>query len=192
LPRLTVVYDACVLYPAPLRDLLIRLGMAGLVQARWTDQILDEVFRNLLKKRSDLSPTRLARTRTLMNAAIRDVVVQDYAEIIESIELPDRDDRHVVAAAMRCEADCITTWNLRDFPATVMVELGIEVITPDELLCRLLVLKESATLSVVRSQAAALKSPPMTLLTLIDVLENNQLARFCEHVRTALHGGAKP
>ncbi len=73
-----VVYDACVLYPAPLRDLLVRLGMTGLYRAKWTDQILDEVFRNILKNRSDLDSGRLARTRDLMNRAIRDVRVENY------------------------------------------------------------------------------------------------------------------
>ena len=57
-----VVYDACVLYPAPLRDLLVRLGMTGLFRAKWTDQILDEVFRNILKNRKDLDASRLERS----------------------------------------------------------------------------------------------------------------------------------
>ncbi|WP_209313903.1 hypothetical protein [Blastococcus sp. TF02A-35] len=66
----TVVYDANVLYPNLLRDLLIRVAQAGLVRARWTDEILDEVFWSLSKSRPDLDPERLARTRTLMNEAI--------------------------------------------------------------------------------------------------------------------------
>lgn len=49
-----VVYDACVLYPAPLRDLLMRLAVVGIVRARWTDAILDECFRNILANRPEL------------------------------------------------------------------------------------------------------------------------------------------
>ena len=70
-----VIYDACVLYPAPLRDLLIRVADAGLVRARWTDAILDECFHNLAAARPDLSPEALARTRKLMNAAVAHCLV---------------------------------------------------------------------------------------------------------------------
>jgi hypothetical protein len=67
-----VTYDANVLYPSTLRDLLIRIAQAGLVQARWTDQILDEVFRNIRKNRQELPSELLDRTRTLMVKAVRD------------------------------------------------------------------------------------------------------------------------
>ncbi len=70
-----VVYDANVLFPAPLRDLLIRLGRTGLFQAKWTDRILDEAFRNILKQRPDLRAQQLAGTRALMSQAIADVQV---------------------------------------------------------------------------------------------------------------------
>jgi hypothetical protein len=69
-----VVYDANVLYPNSLRDLLIRVAQAGLVRARWTEQILDETFRNLKENRPDLDPAKVDRTRGLMNRAIRDVL----------------------------------------------------------------------------------------------------------------------
>jgi hypothetical protein len=76
-----VLYDANVLYPNALRDLLIRLaqGPRPFVQAKWTDEILDEVFRNLKKNRPDLDETKLNRTRVLMNNAIRDVLVTGYS-----------------------------------------------------------------------------------------------------------------
>lgn len=64
-----VIYDACVLYPAALRDLLIRLGLAGIVRARFTETILDECFRNILEQRPDLKPEALDRTRELMRQA---------------------------------------------------------------------------------------------------------------------------
>ena len=60
------VYDASVLYPSTTRDLLIRVAQAGLVQARWTETILDEVFRSIRADRPDLDPAKLLRTRALM------------------------------------------------------------------------------------------------------------------------------
>jgi hypothetical protein len=67
-----VIYDASVLYPSTLRDLLLRIAQSGLVDAKWTEQILDEVFAALRRQRPDLDDARLARTRRLMGTAIRD------------------------------------------------------------------------------------------------------------------------
>ena len=132
-----VVYDANVLYPSTLRDVLIRVGLARLVQPKWTERILDEVFRNLRTNRPDLEPSRLDRTRRLMNDAIRDVTVTGYEYLIDQLELPDPDDRHVLAAAICTEAEVIVTRSLRDFPAHALGSWGIEVQHPDAFLAGL-------------------------------------------------------
>ena len=85
-------------------------------RARWTTQIHDEWVRNLLKKRSDISKDKLQRIVELMNQAIPDCLVENYEDIIDSLTLPDPDDRHVLAAAIKCQADVIVTNNLKDFP----------------------------------------------------------------------------
>jgi predicted nucleic acid-binding protein len=128
----TVIYDACVLYPAPLRDLLIRLAAKGLVRARWTDRILDESFRNILANRPDLLPGSLDRTRELMNRALRDVLVTGYEGLIEGLNLPDPDDRHVLAAAIRAGAQVIVTMNLDDFPESALAPFSVEALHPDD------------------------------------------------------------
>ncbi|MFI6285528.1 PIN domain-containing protein [Streptomyces sp. NPDC051018] len=118
------VYDANVLYPSTLRDVLIRVAPAGIVQAKWTDQILDETFRNLKKNRPDLDPGKLDRTRERMSGAVRDVLVKGYEPLIEVVDLPDPDDRHVLATAIRAKAQVIVTSNLRHFPADNLSTLG--------------------------------------------------------------------
>lgn len=132
-----VVYDANVLYPSTLRDVLIRVGLARLVQPKWTDRILDEVFRNLRANRPDLDQARLDRTRHLMNDAIRDVAVTGYEHLIDQIDLPDADDRHVLAAANHAEAEVIVTLNLRDFPADRLNIWGVQAQHPDDFLVTL-------------------------------------------------------
>ncbi|MGP5709714.1 PIN domain-containing protein [Brachybacterium alimentarium] len=131
---LVVVYDANVLYPSTLRDVLIRVGLARLVSPKWTEQILDEVFGNLRTNRPDLDPARLERTRRLMNDAIRDVTVTGYEHLVDQLELPDPDDRHVLAAAIHAGAQVIVTRNLRDFPAHALSPWGIEAQHPDAFL----------------------------------------------------------
>lgn len=107
----TAVYDACVLYPAPLRDFLMWLGLSGRFRARWSAHIHDEWQRNLLKNRPDLTKEQLRRTASLMDTAIPDGLVHGYEELINGLTLPDPDDRHVLAAAIRCNASVIVTFN---------------------------------------------------------------------------------
>lgn len=174
---LVVVYDACVLFPAPLRDLLLRLAAAGLVQAKWTEQILDECFSNLKAARPDLKDEALARTRSLMNQAVRDCLVTGYEHAVEGITLPDPDDRHVAAAAVRCAAQVIVTSNLKDFPAEVLRPLGLEAQSPDDFVLELIDQAPGAVCLVVARQAESLKNPPHTLEQLLDTLLTNGLAR---------------
>ncbi len=128
---LTVVYDACVLYPAALRDLLIRFTVEGLCRAKWSEEILDEVFRNLKATRTDLDPARLARTRRIMCAAVPDCLVAGHLNLIDSLELPDPGDRHVLAAAIHSGADVIVTDNIKDFPEKALRPYGIESCSAD-------------------------------------------------------------
>jgi predicted nucleic acid-binding protein len=127
-----VVYDANVLYPSTLRDLLIRIAQAGLAQAKWTEQILDEMFGALRRGRPDLDPNRLERTRSLMATAVRDWKISGYEDLIDAVKLPDPDDRHVLAAAIKARAQVIVTANVRDFPADVLRVWDIDPKTPDE------------------------------------------------------------
>ena len=112
-----VVYDACVLYPSTLRDLLIRIHQAGLVQAKWSDEILDEMASALRRNLPDIGEEKLERLRGLMVKAVRDCRVTNYEPLIDAVELPDPKDRHVLAAAIRARAQVIVTDNSRDVPA---------------------------------------------------------------------------
>jgi predicted nucleic acid-binding protein len=115
-----VVYDANALYGNAQRDLLIRIAQSGLVQAKWTDQILDEMLSNLGKKRPDIPAEKLGSLRDLMNKAVRDCLVTGYEPLIESLRLPDPDDRHVLAAAIKSSAQTIVTTNLKHFPEAAL------------------------------------------------------------------------
>lgn len=189
----TVVYDANVLFPAPLRDFLIRLGRADLFRARYSPQILDEVFRSIRRLRES-DPTRsttwmdeqLDRTRRLMELAIPDVLVTDHESLIPSLELPDPDDRHVLAAAIRSSAQLIVTMNLKDFPRTSLEGYGLEAKHPDEFVLDLLDLNEDAVLETLRRQAAGLRHPPMGPVEVLEKLEGNGLTRSAREIRHLL------
>jgi hypothetical protein len=175
--ELIAVYDSCVLYPASLRDLLVRLALTGLFRARWTEAIHDEWIRNVLENRPDLSASQLARTRQLMNAAVRDCLVTGYEWRIDSLTLPDPDDRHVLAAALEAQAQVIVTYNLRDFPADALQPHGIEAQHPDEFILRVIALNPLVVHETVETHQQALKNPPKAPAEYLATLSNQGLPR---------------
>jgi predicted nucleic acid-binding protein len=128
------LYDANVLYPNTLRDLLIRIAQAGLVYARWSHEILDECFGALRRNRPDIPDATIARLRRLVIAAVRDCLVDGYQPLIPELALPDPDDCHVLAAAIQARAQTIVTADLADFPDSVLRPWGIRAVSPDEFL----------------------------------------------------------
>ncbi|WP_347115127.1 PIN domain-containing protein [Leclercia sp. S52] len=157
-----VVLDACVLYPSMLRDLLMHIGKMGLYQPKWTIQIHDEWQRNLLINRPDITAGQLKRTEMLMNKAFGDACVSGYESIIDGLSLPDQDDRHVLAAAIRSDSEVIVTYNLDDFPAGILAEFDVEALHPDEFLSDLFDLNHALVLEAVRMQRSHLRNPPLT------------------------------
>ncbi|MGN6686086.1 MAG: PIN domain-containing protein [Actinomycetales bacterium] len=178
-----VLYDANVLYPSTLRDLLIRIAQAGLVQAKWTDQILDEVFRNLSANRPDLDPQRLARTRELMNKAVRDCLVTGHEPFIDALELPDPDDRHVLAAAIRARAQVIVTNNLKDFPRRALEPWAVEAKSPDDFILDQIDLSRETVHAAVQRIAGSRQNPPATFADVLAMLERDGLVETSAALR---------
>jgi predicted nucleic acid-binding protein len=179
------VYDANVLYPAALRDFLIRLARSGLVGARWSNRIHDEWIRNLLVDRPDLTPDQLERTRRLMDAAVPGAVVEGFERHIPNIVLPDPDDRHVVAAAIEAEAAVIVTFNSKDFPRRVIAQYGIEVSAPDAFVLELLARDPEAVYAVARAHRSQLRKPPMTAAEYLTQLSRAGLKKAAESLEQA-------
>ena len=188
LPRtnFTVLYDASVLYPAPLRDLLMWVAIKGLVRAKWTDEIQGEWLRNLLEQRPDLEEPRLRRTRQLMDRALPDARVTGYEALIEGLELPDPDDRHVLAAAIRAGAQVVVTENVRHFPAVTLSQYGIEAQRPDAFLLGLIDTDQRLFVEAVRAQLATLTNPEKTKDELLETLRQNGLVQTVAVLRPIL------
>lgn len=166
----TAFLDASVLYPAPLRDLLLELAVADLYRAKWSNAVHEEWIGALLKSRPDLTRAQLERTRDLMNAHTRDALVTDFESLIDVLELPDPDDRHVLAAAIKGRADLIVTVNLRDFPANKLGRWGIEAQHPDEFLTHQFHLSQPVFLQAVKTVRQRLKNPPKSVEEYLDML----------------------
>jgi predicted nucleic acid-binding protein len=173
----TALFDACVLYPAPLRDLLIELSAGGMFRARWTRQIHDEWIENLLRSRPDLGREQLERTRDLMNAAVPDCLVDRYEDLISAVELPDRDDRHVLAAAIKGSCDAIVTFNLRDFPAEALNRYHLEALHPDDFILRLSGLDQAGVLTAAKTCRQRLRNPARRAAEYLNALRFQSLPK---------------
>jgi predicted nucleic acid-binding protein len=157
----TVLLDANVLYPAPLRDALMQLAVTDLFKAKWTADIHEEWIGALLRNQPHRDRAALERTRALMDQATRDCLVTGYQSLIPSLTLPDPNDRHVLAAAIVGACNAIITQNLKHFPHDALAPYGIETQHPDEFFCNQLSLAPGLVCSALRKVRARLKNPPM-------------------------------
>jgi predicted nucleic acid-binding protein len=171
----TALLDANVLYPAPLRDILVQLAIDDLFRAKWSADIHREWIEALLRGEPHRDRAVLERTRELMDMHTRDCLVTGYERLIPALELPDPDDRHVLAAAIVGRCDVIVTKNLRDFPEGILAAYGIGALHPDDFLCSQLNLAPGLFCTAVRTVRARLKNPPYAARDYLAVLTRQGL-----------------
>ena len=175
--------DASVLYPVSLRNLLMRLTLNGLFQARWSADVHEEWIRAVLRDHPDLPRGRLIQVRDAMDEHAEDSVVTGYKSLIEGLTLPDANDRHVLAAAIVGHANVIVTRNLRDFPSEILDCYGIEPQHPDEFIRRLLDVYPDLVIDAVYDQQTSLTRPPMSMADLFALFERLGLADTVAELR---------
>jgi predicted nucleic acid-binding protein len=183
---LRVVYDACVLFPMALRDVLIELATMQLFEAHWSDEIHQEWTRNLRLEHPDISQIQLERTKKLMNQAVLNSLVTDYEDLIPQLELPDPNDRHVLAVAIRCKADFIITTNLRDFPNAALNKYGIQAVHPDQFILDLLSSNTNQVIQAVYNCQERFRNPPRSLEIYFERLEKTDLKQSVTHLKKYL------
>tara|TARA_A100001391_G_scaffold65878_5_gene41515 strand:+ start:11870 stop:12448 length:579 start_codon:yes stop_codon:yes gene_type:complete len=177
------VFDACVLYPFHLRNVLIQCAYDGLVEARWTDDIHAEWMRNLAANSPDTPISRLEATRNRMKAVLPDADVANYQALIPSLSLPDPDDRHVLAAAIAGKASIIVTWNLKDFPATALDPHGVGCVSPDDFLTGLHSTLPDTLIASVRRARQNLRKTVPSADDFLDAIERQGLTAFATLLR---------
>ena len=173
-----VIFDACVLYPFHLRNIVVQIAVDRLVDARWTDKIHDEWICNLVAGVPGIPIERLQTTCKLMNDALPDATVIGYQAHLEAITLPDPDDRHVVAAAITAGASVVLTWNLRDFPTRELKKHGLVRQTPDVFLTDLYKKAPDLTVASLANARRNLSKTRVSASDFIDILRNQKLSRL--------------
>jgi len=179
MPRYTAVLDACVLVPIVLADTLLRVAEKGLYRPLWTERILVEAQDAVEEIHPDID---VSKRFASMREAFDDALVTGWHELDPGVQLPDKDDRHVVAAAFRGGAQGIITANLKDFPAAALEPLGLEALHPDDFLVDQLDLSPPTILQVVREQAAHTRRPPLTPRDLANLLGRAGVPGFADEL----------
>lgn len=180
------VLDANVLYSYPLTSVLLELAEERLYRPVWTVDIHEEWMRALRRNRPDLLEARLIRRRDAMDTALPDACVSGYQRLIPALSLPDPDDCHVLAAAIRAKAQVIVTYNEKDFPAAALDEFDIRAQHPDTFLRHLIDLAPGAVRARLLMLVSRLANPPSTIAAYISTLERQSLPETAAALRELL------
>src|SRR5262249_22966592 len=132
----------------------------GVLYAKWTGRIHREWIRAVRRHYPGISHTALQRTRRLMDGAIRGCRVHGYQRWERRLILPDPNDRHVLAAALTCVADLIVTFNVADFPSSVLHPFGVAAVLPDAFVAQLI--DSGIVVAAAAEHRASLHRPAMS------------------------------
>lgn len=162
-PDVIIFCDASVLYQAQIRDLLLEICVHhDLFRLRWSQQVQDEWI-NKLSELNHKARARLEKTRKRMEDAVSECLVSNYSSIEDSLQLPDLNDRHVLAAAIHSGSELLLTENLRDFPESILSTYNITAVAVDELISALVEQYQEVLFEALRTIIKRLRNPPMTI-----------------------------
>lgn len=177
------VYDANVLFSAPLRDLLLNLATVRIVQPYWSHEILREWSESLLRQRPDLKRKSIMTTRDRMNSRFPQSLIEGYENIADTLQLPDQNDRHVLAVAILAQVPNIVTLNLKHFPSNILKPLNKESLSPDEFVFRISRDKPYGVIMAAKRHRVGLKNPPKTVDEYLATLEKQRLTKTVAFLR---------
>ncbi|MFC7535028.1 PIN domain-containing protein [Actinoplanes sp. GCM10030250] len=182
-----VFVDTNVLFPFSVMDLMLALTEDGVHEVLWTQALLAEWERVIVR-----AQRRPAASAAAITAAIREYFADSevpepaYAQLIDQMPGKDPDDRVHMAAAIAGRAVALVTWNLADFPAEELASRGLRVCTPDDYLCGLLDAWPDEVLGSIVRLAGEKRRPPMTPVDLTALLAKAGVPAFAHRLQAIL------
>ncbi len=178
------VLDTNVIYPLWLRDILLWFAFYDLFIPKWSSTIFDEWIRVMHRK--GINHREALRRVKVMNDAFPDAQVKNYESIISSLDLPDQNDRHVLAAAIRSKSSFIITRNLKDFPSIILNPFGIQAVSPDLFLSALVKIYPIQTVLAFRKLVKNKTRPLFTEEEVLLILQKNNLRKTAKEIKLLL------
>jgi hypothetical protein len=181
--RPAVFADASVLYSALLRDILVQAALEKAFTVHWSAEVQAEWRRALLANRPDLEEAKIARTLSLMENALPFAAVEGFHARIGELTLPDPDDRHVLAAAIHSGCGIVATFNLSDFPASVLAPYNVVAVHPDAFFTQVLEDAPMPFINALRTVRLRLRAPSYSIDEFLSLLLRHHLDTTAEALR---------
>lgn len=157
--KFKAILDTNVIYPIIIRDLLLWFAHYDLYTPKWSEGIFSEWKRVMLEK--DINEKEAEKRIKRVDSAFPDALVQNYEPLIEHLEMKDVDDRHVLAAAIKSNANVIVTNNLKDFPSEYLSSFGLSAKSADDFLTDIIDLNQDIAIKAFKEMVLNKKNPEM-------------------------------
>lgn len=182
--RFTCVLDTNVIYPIWTRDLLLWFAIYELYTPKWSHNIMTEYKSVMLQKGfTDEDADKQSKN---MNRAFKDALVENYEPLINTLNLPDIDDRHILAAAIKTNANLIITNNLKDFPKDYLASFGLKAKCADDFFTDIIDLNQNISIQAFRKMVLNKKNPPLDEYDVLDILRKNNLKETADYLHVLL------
>lgn len=182
--RFKCILDTNVIYPLWTRDLLLWFAFYDLYTPKWSQNIFTEWIKVL--KRKGVDENEAEKRANVMNEAFPDALVENYEQLIDNLNLPDADDRHVLAAAIKTNANLIITNNLKDFPEGYLASFGLKAKIPDDFFTDIIDLNQELSVLAFRKLVLNKKNPPYDVYEVLDIFRNNGLKDTADYIHALI------
>lgn len=182
--RFTAVLDTNVIYPIIIRDIMFWFAHYDLYTPKWSENIFDE-WRKVMREKG-VSEEEANKRIDKANSAFPDALVQNYKSLVNHLELPDKDDRHVLAAAIKTNANLIVTNNLKDFPKAYLQSFGLNAKTADDFLTDIIDLNQEQTIAAFKEMVLNKKNPKQDEFEVLNQFRNAGLKETANYLHSLL------
>ncbi|HEX5150056.1 MAG TPA: PIN domain-containing protein [Parafilimonas sp.] len=182
--RFKAVLDTNVIYPVIIRDLLFWFAHYDLYTPKWSNNIFDE-WRDVMERKG-VPPEEAEKRVQKANLAFPDALVQNYEALIKTLKLPDSKDCHVLAAAIKTNADLIVTNNIKDFPEGYLDSFGLKAKTADDFLTDIIDLNPDRAIAAFKEMVLHKKNPDLDEYQVLDLLRKNGLTDTANYLHSLL------
>lgn len=182
--RFTAVLDTNVIYPVCGRDLFLWLAYYELYTPKWSRNICEEWREVMIRKGVD--PTEADKRVNRINDAFPDALVENYEHLLESLQLPDPKDRHILGAAIKTNANLIVTNNIKDFPTDYLCKLGLSAKSADDFLTDIIDLNPHKATSAFTELVLNKKNPPLSQFEVLEQLRKINLKNTADYLHALL------
>lgn len=182
--RFTCVLDTNVIYPITIRDLLFWFARFDLFTMKWSQHIFDE-WADVMERKG-VNKEEVDKRIAKAIKAFPNAFVENYEPLIESLVLPDKEDRHVLAAAIKTNANVIVTSNLKDFPNDYLSTFGLTAKSADDFITDTIDLNPEVAINAFRKMVLHKRNPDLNEFEVLDVLRKNKLEDSANYLHALL------